>query len=241
MEWFIQIHRQMLEWEWYDDINTKVLFIHLLIKANWSDKQWRWIDIKRSELLTGRIALAKETWLTQQQVRTSLDKLKSTNEITIKITNKYSIIKLTNYNSYQWDNQQTTEQSTNNQPTSNQQVTTTNNIKKNNKINNILDTNIVVAPKVATLEEYIKEKFSLDFITDVYNKYWMTKTDFQDECEAFVDYWKEKSPKWKKEKWEKEKTFDPKLRFRTWMKNNKKWNKSKVWSKSAWAWIKTAF
>jgi len=37
----------MLDWEWYDDINTKVLFIHLLIKANWKEKKWRGIKIKR--------------------------------------------------------------------------------------------------------------------------------------------------------------------------------------------------
>jgi len=89
---------------------------------------------------------------------------------------------------------------------------------------NIQDYNIVVATKVATLETYIKKEFSLEFITQVYNKYWMTKDDFQEECESFVNYWKEKSPNWKKERWEKEKTFDPKLRFKTWMKNNKKWS-----------------
>ena len=33
----------MLDWEWYDDINTKVLFIHLLIKSNWKEKKWRGI------------------------------------------------------------------------------------------------------------------------------------------------------------------------------------------------------
>jgi len=117
MEWFIQLHRKMIEWEWYDDINTKVLFIHLLIKANWSNKSWRWIEIKRWEVLTGRIILSKETWLTQQQIRTSLNKLKSTNEITSKTTNKYSIIKLINYNNYQ----QVTNKPLNEQPTSNQQ------------------------------------------------------------------------------------------------------------------------
>jgi hypothetical protein len=52
----------------------------------------------------------------------------------------------------------------------------------------------------------------------------MTKEEFKEECNDFVLYWKEKSINWKKERWEKEKTFDPKLRFRTWMKNNKKWS-----------------
>ena len=136
MEGFIQMHRKLLEWEWYDDINVKVLFIHLLLKANWSDKEWRGIIIKEWQLLTWRIKLSEETWLSQQQVRTSLKKLESTNNITIKTTNRNSIIEVLNYKQYQQVNQQTTKQATNKQPTSNQQVTTTNNINNNNKINN---------------------------------------------------------------------------------------------------------
>ncbi len=135
MEWFIQLHRKLLEWERYDDINTKVLFMHLLLKANYKSKSWRGIKIESWEVLTWRITLSDETWLTQQQIRTSLNKLKSTNEITIKPTNKHSIIKLNNYKDYQQVNQQTTQQVTNNQPTSNQQVTTTN--KDNKEIKKI--------------------------------------------------------------------------------------------------------
>ena len=85
-----------------------------------------------------------------------------------------------------------------------------------------------VATKVATLEEYIKDNFTLDFISDIYNKYNLTKADFQEECEMFVAHWKEKSPQWIKERWQKEKTFDPKLRFRKWMKNKKDWSKTIV-------------
>lgn len=119
MEWYIKLHRQLLWWEWYDDINTKVLFIHLLLKANHKKWKWRGIDIYPWEHITWRISLSDETWLTQQQIRTSLNKLKSTNEITIKTTNKYSIIKLNKWNDYQQSNQQDNQQITNNQPASN--------------------------------------------------------------------------------------------------------------------------
>lgn len=122
---FIKIHRKMINWEWYDDINTKVLFIHLLIKTNHKDKNWRGVEIKRGEVLTGRTELAKQTGLTEQQVRTSLNKLKSTSEITIKSTNRFSLIKVNNYNDYQQINQPEPSK----QPTSNQQATTTKNTK----------------------------------------------------------------------------------------------------------------
>ena len=217
MEGFIQLHRQLLDWEWYDDINVKVLFIHILLKANWSDKQWRGINIKQGQFLTGRIKLAEETGLTQQQVRTSLKKLESTRNITIKTTNRNSIIEVINYKEYQQSNQQTTKQ-----------ITTTNIINKTNKNNNnnIVSSEIVV-PKVTTLENYIKEEFTQEFINNVKDKYNISKEQFPEECNLFLAHWKEKSPNWKKERWEKEKTFDPKLRFYKWMSNYKKWNTKK--------------
>jgi len=82
----------------------------------------------------------------------------------------------------------------------------------------------IIETKVSTLEAHINNSFTNDFIWEVYKKYSLKKEDFQEECKDFLLYWKEKSPKWKKERWEKEKTFDPKLRFRTWMKNNKRWS-----------------
>ena len=30
---YVKISRKILDWEWYTDINTKVLFLHILLKA----------------------------------------------------------------------------------------------------------------------------------------------------------------------------------------------------------------
>jgi len=126
MEGWIKLHRRFLEWEWYDDTNTKILFLHLLLKANHKDKKYRGQIIKRGSLLTGRELLSKETGLSVMQVRTSLTKLKSTNEITINSTKKGTEIQVVKYDEYQV----VTNEVTNKQPTSNQQVTTNKNVKK---------------------------------------------------------------------------------------------------------------
>ena len=126
---FIQLHRSLLEWEWYDDKNTKILFLHCLLKANYKDKNYRGKTIKRGSFLTGRDVLANELGLSIQQIRTSLTKLKSTNEITIKSSSQGTIIEVVKYNDYQ----EITNKATDEQPTNNQQVTTTNN---SNNINN---------------------------------------------------------------------------------------------------------
>ena len=129
---FIQLHRSLLEWEWYDDKNTKILFLHCLLKANYKDKNYRGKTIKRGSFLTGRDVLKNELGLSVQQIRTSLTKLKSTNEITIKSSSQGTIIEVVKYNDYQ----EITNKATDEQPTNNQQVTTTNksnNINKRNK------------------------------------------------------------------------------------------------------------
>lgn len=129
---FIQLHRSLLEWEWYDDKNTKILFLHCLLKANYKDKNYRGKTIKRGSFLTGRDVLANELGLSIQQIRTSLTKLKSTNEITIESSSQGTIIEVVKYNDYQ----EITNKATDEQPTNNQQVTTTNksnNINKRNK------------------------------------------------------------------------------------------------------------
>lgn len=91
----------MLEWEWYSDIKVKTLFLHLLLKANVCDKQWKGVDVKRGQLITGRQKLSVETGLSEKEIRTCIDKLKSSGEVAIKSASKFSIITLLNYNKFQ--------------------------------------------------------------------------------------------------------------------------------------------
>ena len=116
---FIVIHRKILDWEWWNDTNTTRLFFYLILKANWEDKKWRGITVKRGQVITGIFKLGQQTKMTVQQTRTALSKLKSTNEITIQSTNEYSLITVNNYNKYQDTNQQNNKRTTNEQQTSN--------------------------------------------------------------------------------------------------------------------------
>ena len=118
-EGYIKINRSMAKWEWYKDMNTKAVFLHLLIMANWKDGRYRGDVIPRGSLVTGRKKLAEELGISEQSVRTSLNHLKSTNEITIKSSSKYSVITINNYEKYQGINQVPNQQLTNDQPTTN--------------------------------------------------------------------------------------------------------------------------
>ena len=97
---FIKIHRKILKWEWYTDISVKVLFIHCLILANHKPKNWQGIIIERGQFISSYKKLAKDSGLTVQEVRTALNKLKSTQEVTRITTNKYTMITVSNYSTY---------------------------------------------------------------------------------------------------------------------------------------------
>lgn len=123
MSGWIKLHRSILDWEWYSDANAMRLFVHIMLTCNHVDKRWRGVIVPAGSRIVGTEKLANETNLTRQQVRTSLKKLESTSEITIKSTNKYTLVTLMNWESYQSTQDEPTSKVTNNQPSNNQQVT----------------------------------------------------------------------------------------------------------------------
>lgn len=98
---YIKLWRSLLKWEWYSDVNVSRLFIHLLLTANYEDTTWRGETIHRGQRLTSVAKLAEETGLTTKEVRTALGKLTRTNELTIRTTNKYSVITVEKYDFFQ--------------------------------------------------------------------------------------------------------------------------------------------
>ena len=124
MNGWIKLHVDFLNWEWYQNNNTKALFLHCLLKANWKGGKFEGEIIPRGSFVTGRKVLAKELQMTEQEIRTALEHLISTKEITKRTTNKFTIISVTNYELYQQINQINNQRATNEQPTNNQQTTT---------------------------------------------------------------------------------------------------------------------
>lgn len=119
---YVLLHRSLLSWEWYTDLNTKCLFLHLLLTVNWEDKQWRGQTIQRGQRVCSLEKLSKETGLSIQRVRTALNHLKSTGEITCYSRPQSTMITVLNYDKYQQLTcQLTSEQQTTNIPSTNDQ------------------------------------------------------------------------------------------------------------------------
>ena len=98
---FIKIDRNILDWRWYTNSNTKDVFLHLLLTANIADKEFGEITVHRGEVVTSVAKLSKELGLTVKETRVALDHLKATNEVAIKGQAKFSIISILRYDYYQ--------------------------------------------------------------------------------------------------------------------------------------------
>ncbi len=131
---WIRLHRSMLEWEWYDEVNTKSVFLHLLLTASIQEVEWHGILIPRGGRIVSLRTLVRELNLSMQKIRTALQHLEKTGEITKTSHGNYTVIKLNQFDHYQQDCYDPTEQQhrTNNAPTKNQHHNNNNNNNKNN-------------------------------------------------------------------------------------------------------------
>ena len=110
---FIKLYRSLLKWEWYKSPNTKIVFLHLLLNANWEDSSFRGYEVPRGSLVVGRKKLSEELGISERAVRVALNHLQMTNEVTIKATNKFSIITIVNWEKYQGYSEEVTNKMTN--------------------------------------------------------------------------------------------------------------------------------
>lgn len=157
--WII-IHRQILDWEWWQDSEMVHLFLYLLLAANHQPNKWMGVEIGRGQLVCSYDKLSENIGLSVQSVRTRIKRLKSTGEITINSTNRFSVITICNYETYQntkrRTNKQITNGLTNNQQTTNKQLTTNN--KDNNDNNeNKHKKRVFVPPTLEEVKKYIHE------------------------------------------------------------------------------------
>jgi len=191
-EGYIKIYRKLKDWEWFTDSVTLMVFIYCLTSANWKDGKFKGIDVPRGSFITGRKKMAERLNISEQSLRTAINHLKSTNEITIKSTNKFSLVTIVNWEKYQDFEEELTNKTTNKmsneQPTTNQQLTTIeerNNIKRNN--------NIFIKPTLEEVRAYCEERNNnVDpetFINFYESKGWLIGKNKMKDWKAAVRTW----------------------------------------------------
>lgn len=173
------------------------LFLHLLLKANSEDKRWQGMVIKRGQLVTSYDSLHTQTGLSVRTLRTCISRLIETGEVERESTNKFSIITICNYESYQGveienDKQETNDGQTIDQPS-----------------------------KPKKTKEQVKaetDKRMKDFYTSLIP---YVQTYGKHMVREFYDYWSETNKSGSKMRWEQQPTWVLERRLEYWSRNDK--------------------
>lgn len=192
MEGYLKLYNKMLSWEWYYDTNTVRLFIHCLLRANWKSTVWHGIRLEPGQFGTSLQSLSNETGLSIQQVRTALNHMILTGEITSCQQGKCRVITVNNWLSYQVSNKVDNSILTENQQQDNSKSTTDKDIKTiRHKDNN--NTTTFVKPTVEEVKAYCLERNNgIDaeaFISFYESKGWMIGKNKMKDWKAAVRTW----------------------------------------------------
>jgi len=235
-EGFIKIYRSLSTWAWADDPYTLAFWIHLLLEANWEDREWHGMVVKRGSLVASISSLAKKSGLSIQQARTAIKRLEANKQITREPTNQYTLITICKYDDYQSRgksiNTRDNTQSTNEQQTSNKRATTP---KEYKEVKNINITNTNNAHTYTRDWRFVSsvQRDILGFDKDKIAEY--KRGVFREQVEllapqvkmtpkqvdAFVRFWTEHSPGNENLRADLQPTFDIRDRMLTWKEREK--------------------
>lgn len=98
---YIHLHRSILAWNYHNNPVMFTVWAHLIMLAEYEDREQDGIIIHRGELLVSQQWLAEYIGISISQVRTCLSILEKTNEITKKKTNNLTHVKILKYDEYQ--------------------------------------------------------------------------------------------------------------------------------------------
>jgi hypothetical protein len=197
---WIKLHRSILEWEWFSDHNVFRLFTFLLISVNYEEKKWRGFTVSPGELVTSLESLSKKTGLSVQSIRTSLNKLISTGELTNKNYSKFRVITINNFDKYQ----ESTSNITSSQQATNKQLTTTKEYKERKNIRSI------------SLDAFASRKHDFETEVNTFLNQYPKETIVE-----FLNYWTEPNRSKTRMRCELEKTWSTGLRLKTWANRTK--------------------
>jgi len=98
---YLLLHRKLAAWRWKTDPKMLALWVDILLRCQWHEGGFMKEDLSPGQCIVGLYSLSESTGLSVRSVRTCLERLKTTSEIAIKTTNKYSVITVMKWSDYQ--------------------------------------------------------------------------------------------------------------------------------------------
>lgn len=93
---WIKLYRSFLESPFYTDLTAKAVYVHLKLTAAYEPRQVHGIELQPGQAITTIARLAAELQITPAKVRRSLNVIQKNGNITIKTTNKFTVITIVN-------------------------------------------------------------------------------------------------------------------------------------------------
>lgn len=212
---YIKLYRSLLNWEWYDDINTKTVFLHLLLTVNIAKRQWHGITVPCGSRVSSYAVLASETGLTERQVRTAISHLEATGELTRYKYPNFTVFAINNYDKYQLLTGETTGQRQGNDKAATGQRQQNKKIEEDKEDNylSFLDAEKEknAPPTFEEVQKYAEENGIETDLKRFYTYYeqhqWKTKNgDDITDWTATLRYWEKRDGKFKKKKKQQQET-----------------------------------
>jgi hypothetical protein len=140
---YIKLWRKVGDSKMYRSKDLWAMWTFLLMNATHKRRNvytgLKQVELLPGQYITGRKALALELRMSERRVRTCLKHLETNGNVTIKPTNKYSIITIVNWSTYQSDEEKNDQQNAIKRPASDQQVTTKQECKNEKNGENIIN------------------------------------------------------------------------------------------------------
>jgi hypothetical protein len=130
---YIKLWRKSIDADWLKNPKLWAFWCYCLIKASHKPRNakvgFKSVPLEAGQFIFGRKQASKDLNIGEQTIRTCLSFLEKSGNLTIKSTNRFSIITVIKWEDYQIND----DGLTNEKPTTNQQLTTDKNVKNEKK------------------------------------------------------------------------------------------------------------
>ena len=188
---WIKLHRKLLENPIFENAFLLQIFIYCLLRANHKDNEMIWNGktevIKAGSFITGRVQMAKDLKQKESALYKRLHLLTKLGYIELKSNNKFTLLTIVKYSTYQITNSNE-EQQSNNKVTTKEQQSNTNKNDKNDKNDK---NRKFIPPLLQDVKDFFKRKgYTESSAITAFNHYDLA--DWHDTRGNPVKNWKQK-------------------------------------------------
>jgi hypothetical protein len=137
---YIKLFRKVIHCGFFNNPNLAHFWVWCLCKASHKEHKlsvgYQVVTLRPGQFIFGRKNASLETGLSHKSVRTCLDHLCKLENIVTKPTNKFTIVTICKWDSYQNEDLQDGQQTASRRPADGQQVATNKNVKNDKNVKN---------------------------------------------------------------------------------------------------------